>query len=99
MNRNNVDPRVWGPPAWSFLNAVVSSYPVKALPHEQLWMADFLTVLGDALPCEVCRFDYKSYLRQRPVRDFVDGRDGVATYLREYQQMSKMGKHRPFAGW
>lgn len=99
MNRDNVDPKVWGPPAWSFLTAVVTAYPLRALPNDQIWMADFLTVLGDALPCELCRFDYKTYIRQHPVRDYVGGRVEVATYLRNYQQRSKLGNHRPFTGW
>lgn len=99
MSRENVNPKGWGPPAWEFINAVVYSYPLKALPYDQIWMANFLNVLGDALPCEVCRSDYKSYLRSHPVQDYVGGRQEVAMWLAAYKSMTKAGVHKPFSGW
>ena len=84
-----MDPSSWGPPAWTFIAAIIQSYPVTASQQDQLWMIDFLTALGDALPCEKCRGNYKLFLYQNPIRIHVVGRQSVANWLNSYKQWSK----------
>lgn len=85
MDRPNVDPKSWGPVAWKFLEAVFMSYPTNPSIRDEIWMIDFLTVLGDALPCEKCRMNYKEYMRTHPVRKHVAGRASTVAWMDSYK--------------
>ena len=56
--RRDVDPRVWGPAAWSFLHAVGHSYPDAPSEVDRQRMHQFLETLAYALPCASCRGSY-----------------------------------------
>lgn len=86
--RLNMDPKVWGPPAWLFLDAVTQSFPVTAMLQDQLWMIDFLTALGDALPCERCRVNYKKWVQMNPIGNYVGGRQQVQNWIQTYKKWS-----------
>lgn len=87
-NRPNFNPKAWGPPAWVFLDTVLASYPVNAMVHDQLWMIDFLTVLGHALPCDRCRTNFNEFRRLYPIVNHVGGRAEVQRWLKSYKQWS-----------
>lgn len=85
--REDLDPKTWGPPAWQFIDAVFKSFPLQGSLQEQLWMVDFLTVLGDALPCERCRLNYKTFLKMNPPT--TAGRVQVQSWMDAYKLWSK----------
>lgn len=89
MDRLNVDPKIWGPPAWKFIDAVVSSYPVRANNNDKIWMMNFLYVIADALPCASCRANYKNFIALYPVETNIGGRAAVENWFREYKLWSK----------
>lgn len=88
MQRQDLDPKVWGPVAWAFLDSVVLSYPEMANYEDQLWITDFFTNLSDALPCEKCRMNFKIYIRQNPLQQNVMGRETIARWLKKYKEWS-----------
>ena len=60
-----MDPRVWGPHAWFFIETVVLSMPddiTDTSPYRA-----FLQSLKDVLPCPGCRQEYSEYLTTHPV--------------------------------
>lgn len=88
--RVDIEPSVWGPSAWVFLDAVVNSFPAEASLSDQLWIADFLANLTDALPCEKCRSNYTLFLRRNPLPMNVIGREQVRTWLARYRNEHKL---------
>lgn len=89
MGRKNFDPRVWGPPAWRFIEAVVGSYPDHATLHDQGWMTDFLVAIAEALPCEACRDNYAIWMSLKPLDGYVGSREDVTRWLAEYKAWAK----------
>lgn len=89
MMRKNLDPAVWGPPAWLFIDAVADSYPENATLHDKGWMMDFLVALGESLPCEACRDNYSVYMGLHPLDGYLASRDDVMGWLRDYKSWAK----------
>jgi hypothetical protein len=89
MSRKNFDPRVWGPPAWKFIGAVVDSYPDHATLHDQGWMTDFLVAIAEALPCETCRDNYAIWMSLKPLDGYIGSRGDVVRWLTEYKAWAK----------
>lgn len=87
MERTNIKPSHWGPPAWTFLYSVFYSYPVYASSHDKVWMTTFLNVLGEALPCAKCRENYNIFRRMFPVDDrHVAGQQQVLEWIGAYRE-------------
>ena len=61
--------KVWGPPAWFFLHSMAMAYPktidLNNSKHikKKNAMFNFLSNLGDVLPCELCSNSYNSYIK------------------------------------
>jgi hypothetical protein len=61
--RQNVDPKVWGPSAWSFLHhCVVACDETCSNSYKK-----FLELLPEVLPCEKCREHSGAYIAANPV--------------------------------
>lgn len=72
----SVDPKLWGSPAWIFLDAVVSSYPdvyadVSNQDHNaalEEWVnRTYLFWKNLYLPCVACMSHYEKFLLENPV--------------------------------
>jgi hypothetical protein len=61
--RQNVDPKVWGPSAWSFLHHCVTAYDETCSNSYK----NFLELLPEVLPCERCREHSGAYIAANPV--------------------------------
>ena len=61
--------KVWGPPTWFFLHSMVMAYPKKIDLNNSKHirkknaMFNFLSNLGDVLPCELCSNSYNNYIK------------------------------------
>lgn len=87
--RDNIDPKIWGPPGWEFLNAVTGGYPYKADYEERKQMVAFLTSLGNVLPCSTCRQNYNEFLKAFPPSQHVSGRADVENWFKMYKNHKK----------
>ena len=88
--RRNVNPDVWGPPGWEFLDKIVEGYPVRASHNDKVMMLEFLTSLGHMLPCERCRYNYKRFSQNNNPIDYVDSRARVRSWLKRYKNSHKI---------
>jgi len=79
--RKNINPRSWGPPAWSFLDSVVAGYPKAAKPSEGLAAANLMYALRETLPCKRCRRNFKRYIETYPPEEYVSGRKDLGLWL------------------
>jgi hypothetical protein len=61
--------KVWGPPTWFFLHSMAMSYPKKINENNpehrkrRNAMFQFLSNLGDILPCPICGVSYNTYIK------------------------------------
>lgn len=62
--RKNVDPRLWGPPAWEFLGHCAESVDDDSFPS----FVALVGLLPSILPCESCRSHCAGYIRDHPLR-------------------------------
>jgi len=61
--RQNVDPKQWGPQAWSFLRHCATACDESSGPSYK----SFLELLPSVLPCEQCREHSGAYIAENPV--------------------------------
>ena len=59
-----MDPEVWGPHAWFFIQAALIHMPEDADPSHYV---NFLFSLQYVLPCEKCRSNYSAWIRNNPI--------------------------------
>ena len=86
MDRENVNPSTWGPPGWIFLDSIIQSYPYNPTLKDQIWMLDFMTSLGDALPCAACRASFKMFTQTNPVQ--IESQAKMKNWIEKYKQWS-----------
>ena len=67
----NLNPRIWGPHAWFFLDSVILSLPNRLNNEQKKIYKDFFTSLQHILPCQACREHYKENLKKYPLTDKV----------------------------
>jgi hypothetical protein len=67
----NLNPKVWGPHGWFFIDSIMLSLPNKLNYEQKNIYKNFFTSLQDILPCEGCREHYKQNLIKYPLTDEV----------------------------
>jgi hypothetical protein len=67
----NLNPKVWGPHGWFFIDSIVLSLPNKLNYEQKNIYKNFFTSLQDILPCEGCREHYKQNLIKYPLTEEV----------------------------
>ena len=67
----NLGPDSWGPHAWKFIHIVALAYPIVPTTEEQLTYKHFFTIIGDIIPCNICREHYKQHLKNNPITDDI----------------------------
>jgi len=72
----SVDPKLWGPPAWIYLDAVVTSYPsitendeMNPIVAEEWVNRMYMFWKHLYLPCVVCMKHYEQFLVDYPIED------------------------------
>ena len=58
----NVEPSIWGPSGWIFLECIAIGYPNTPTQEQQKYYKNFFANLGIILPCEKCRYNYDAHL-------------------------------------
>jgi hypothetical protein len=59
-----MEPEVWGPSLWKFLNIICLNYPNKPTLIDRHNYSNFFNSLDNIIPCEACKYHYKLYLKQ-----------------------------------
>lgn len=83
--RFNVDPIIWGPAGWEFLEAIARGYPVSPSETDKTKAVAFFTSLGHLLPCMKCRDGHALFIKKYDPRRFV----GSKHMLREWVELYK----------
>jgi len=64
---NPLDPKMWGPHAWKFMEAMVFNYPENPTKKEKDAAIKFFDSLMILLPCEKCRKHYVDNRKKRKI--------------------------------
>ena len=54
---------VWGPSLWFVLHCISMNYPIAPTDHDKRVYRRWFEGLGDVLPCDVCRSNFQTNLR------------------------------------
>lgn len=73
-NKNNIDEleednsnnglmtKIWGPSLWMSLHCITFGYPKEPTPEHKEKYKMFFTLIGDVMPCGLCRESYKEFI-------------------------------------
>ena len=75
-------PKIWGDPAWIFLECVGLHYPENPTEEDKRNMWVFLNSLQPILPCDDCQGNYKKHLKKLPLTDeILSSKDNLVMWL------------------
>ena len=83
MFYNYMDPRIWGPPAWTFLHSVTLAYPDKPTETDKKNYKDFFYKLQPVLPCLKCSNNYLKHIQEDPVDNHLTDKESLVKWLVE----------------
>ncbi len=63
--------KIWGKNMWKSLHLVSLSYPSKPEIKDKKDYYTFFISVGNVLPCDTCRMNYKKHLEELPLDDVV----------------------------
>ena len=91
-----IDPRLWGPSAWTFMHYVALGYPVNPTPADADDARAFLSSLQFILPCQKCRLNLASHLNTMPPdKALAQGRDAFFDWMVDLHNVSISEHCRP----
>ncbi len=67
----NLNPEIWGPHGWFFLESIILSMPEKLTPKLVPVYKNFFESLQYLLPCQKCRIHYAENLKKHPLSDEI----------------------------
>jgi len=68
---DNINPDLWGPHCWKFLNYLATSYPEKPTQDIKNNVKNFINSLKNVIPCEKCREHFQLNLKNYPLDDNI----------------------------
>ena len=78
----DIDPKIWGGPAWIFLQNVAKGYPMNPTPMDKNNYKIMFDSLKNTLPCSKCRSNYRIHLKQFPLINYLNNRKSLLTWVR-----------------
>ncbi len=61
-----LSPTIWGPQGWHFIHATAATFPNEPTKADKENYSVFFNDLGNILPCELCRENFKEKLKKLP---------------------------------
>jgi hypothetical protein len=74
-----MEPKIWGPPAWTFLHSVTFQYPDNPTELDKQKYQQFFESLKYTLPCPTCKEHYSINFEKLPIR--LNTRDELIKWL------------------
>ena len=80
--RINLEPKIWGPYAWFFLESCIIGYPDKPTEDEKDKFRQLFYLLKDIIPCIKCRINYENHITKYPLTDkILSNKDNLLRWL------------------
>jgi len=78
----NLNPKIWGPPAWFFIESIIISFPKNPTIEEKKSYINFFYSLPNILPCQKCREHFKYFLKKYPLdNSILKSRERFITWI------------------
>lgn len=80
----NMSTKIWGPPMWTTLHTISFSYPINPTDQDKKNYKQFFTLVGDMLPCILCKRSYKEFIKTGETRlddDVMLNKDTLTKWL------------------
>jgi hypothetical protein len=61
----------WGPHGWRFFHYVTLGYPINPTNQDIKLYRKFFKLLGNILPCSICRDNYKDHIKDFPLTSSI----------------------------
>lgn len=101
MSSTSFSPELWGPPAWEFMHYCALAYPSRPTMDQKNKYLTFFTLLGDVLPCDTCKSNFKTHLQQYPLENYLANNKTLFAWtmlvrneIRRANGVSKMLSHQ-----
>ena len=80
--RINLEPKIWGPYAWFFLESCIIGYPDKPSEYEKDKFKQLFYLLKDIIPCSKCRINYNNHIIKYTLTDkILSNKDNLLRWL------------------
>lgn len=66
-----MNPKIWGPHLWVFLDTIVFEYPTCPTNTDKNNMKNFIDSLRNILPCYKCQANFVNHLKIYPLNDHI----------------------------
>jgi hypothetical protein len=76
-----VDPRFWGPHAWTLFHTIALQYPEQPSEEHKAALRNFVGALPWLLPCGGCQAHFRQLIADLPPRE--DSRDELRAWFNE----------------
>ena len=77
-----MNPKIWGPPAWKYLESVVEAYPTNPDQIEKNIMLSVMVHMSKSIPCYSCQYHFQEYLEKYPVA--TQSKETMAKWLNDF---------------
>lgn len=78
-----MNPKIWGPGAWTFLHSVTLNYPDTPSQQDKNEYADFFYSLANVLPCSACQNNFRKNLNDLPIKLYLQSKNSLVEWLFE----------------
>jgi len=81
----------YGPGIWFMLHLMSAHATTLDLKHA---FVQNVTVLGEHFPCENCRHHFSAYVKEHPIKDYIDREKGLFLWVWEFHESvnKRLGK-------
>ena len=83
--RKSLDPKIWGPDAWRFLNDVVEGADASS----RQYCLELFYLLPHILPCKTCRRHAEQYLKSNPPSTTRNLKEWLQNFREEIRRRKK----------
>lgn len=92
--RLNLNPKIWGPKAWFFLESCILSYPDNPTREDMNNFKNFFNSLIYILPCEKCRNNLLKHYNKYPITDnILENKDYLLKWFLEIHSLASNKKY------
>jgi len=81
MTQTQLDPTVWGPHMWFFLNTIAITYPLRPNAVTKKKYYDFIQNLPMFIPIERMSGEFSKLLDEYPVQPYLDKRETLIRWV------------------
>lgn len=82
MTSINLNPKIWGPHAWFFIDSILLSLPSHLNNNLQQQLKNFFISFSVLLPCELCRNHFLEYMKETDLINYdFSNKDKIIIWL------------------